>query len=335
MKIIKLALLAVALGLGVAAAALFTLRQQAVQPASPISVDIPLGTGTRRMAELLSKNGVVASPWHFLAARALRPRVKLQAGLYDFSESATAAQVLDRIVRGDVHFEEITIPEGSNIWDISGITAQLGWFTAEDFLNAARDPALVAELLPEVRPAPASFEGYLFPSTYRLAKNETPRQIIAKMTGEFRRVWSRLEARLPVNEAVTLASLVEKETGVAGERPIVASVYRNRLDRGMLLGCDPTVIYAALLDGRYRGVIHQSDLESEHPYNTYQHPGLPPGPIASPGEASLRAALNPADTKFLFFVAKGDGSGGHNFTANAAEHGRAVARYRAALAAAK
>ena len=339
MKTIKIALAAAVLLVAVAAAALFTLPRTTVKPPAPISVEIPRGIGSRGMAQLLAAKGVIASPWHFLAARVLRPGLRLQAGLYDFSKEASAAEVLDRIARGDVHFDELTVPEGANIWEVSELAAKLGWFSADDFLTVARDPALIAELLPDVRPAPASFEGYLFPSTYRLSNHSAPRQIITQMLGEFHRVWSKLQAenltKLPIPEAVTLASLVEKETGLADERTIVASVYRNRLDSHMLLGCDPTTIYAALLDGRYRGTIHRSDLDSDNPYNTYKHAGLPPGPIANPGEASLRAALQPANTKFLYFVARGDGSGGHTFTANAAQHNRAVAQYRQAVAANK
>ncbi len=340
MKAAKLAVAIVLLALVGGAIAALSLPGTVVKPASLISIDIPRGTGTRGMAELLARQGVIASPWHFLAARALRPGVRLQAGLYDFSQPASAAQVLDRIARGDVHYDELIVPEGSNIWDVAMLAADLGFFSADDFLAAVRDPAIVAEALPDVHPPPPSLEGYLFPSTYRISKKVTPRQIVLQMTGEFHKVWSRLNtglpnAKVPMQEAVTLASLVEKETGVAEERPIVASVYRNRLDMGMMLGCDPTTIYAAMLDGRYKGVIHRSDLDSQNPYNTYQHPGLPPGPIANPGEASLRAALQPAETKFLFFVAKGDGSGSHNFSANAAQHSRAVAIYRHAVASAK
>jgi UPF0755 protein len=152
------------------------------------------------------------------------------------------------------------------------------------------------------------------------------------MTGQFRKHWRELQtshpATGPVNDAVTLASLVEKETAVASERPIVASVYENRLRKGMALDCDPTTIYAALLEQRYHGVIYRSDLNSENSYNTYKHAGLPPGPIASPGLASLQAALAPAQTGYFYFVAKPDGSGGHQFSATIEEHNLAVQKYR-------
>jgi UPF0755 protein len=331
MKLVKIAFALMVFVVG-AAAVLFTLPGQRMKPASAVSVEIPRGTGTRGMAELLAAKGVVASPWHFLAARVLRSGARLQAGLYDFSEEASAADVFDRIVRGDVHFDTITIPEGKNIWDVSELAGKLGWFTAEEFLMAVRDPALIAQVIPEINPTPDSLEGYLFPSTYKIVPNATPRQIITQMVGEFHRVWNSLDAKLPVEEAVILASLVETEARRPDERPTVASVYRNRIDGGMLLGCDPTVVYAALLENKYRGKIYRSDLDRESPYNTYKVRGMPPGPIANPGEASLRAALHPADTKFLYFVAKADGSGGHNFTTNAGDHNRAVAQYRHAVA---
>jgi len=151
------------------------------------------------------------------------------------------------------------------------------------------------------------------------------------MTGLFRKKWQEIAPpanTTPVNDTVTLASLVEKETAVPDERPMVASVYANRLRIGMALDCDPTTIYAALLDQRYRGVIHKSDLASANSYNTYQHTGLPPGPIANPGIASLKAALAPASSDYLYFVARPDGSGGHHFSTTIGEHDRAVAEYR-------
>ncbi|MBC8165010.1 MAG: endolytic transglycosylase MltG, partial [Bryobacteraceae bacterium] len=160
-------------------------------------------------------------------------------------------------------------------------------------------------------------------------KRTSVRQICREMTSQFRKVWTQIGgSKADVNRAVTLASLVEKETAVPSERPAVASVYANRLELGMKLDCDPTVIYAALLEGRYRGTIYRSDLDNPHPYNTYRNPGLPPGPIANPGTESLRAALHPAETKYLFFVAKPDGSGGHSFSENLTSHNAAVRAFR-------
>jgi UPF0755 protein len=290
-------------------------------------VDIPHGTATGGMATQLQTAGVIQYRWQFLLARVLRPSARLQAGEYRFDHAASVWRVFDRIVRGDVFYYELTIPEGSNIFDIAGIVAQLGFLKSADFLRAARDPALIRDIAPHA----TTLEGYLFPSTYRLTRPTTAPQLCRMMTELFRRRWQDLKKppdTPPVHDVVTLASLVEKETSLADERPKVASVYKNRLQLGMRLGCDPTTIYAALLDGRYRGVIHQSDLDSVNPYNTYQHVGLPPGPIASPGVASLQAALFPAETEYLYFVARPDGSGGHHFSKNAAEHDRAVQEYR-------
>jgi UPF0755 protein len=198
---------------------------------------------------------------------------------------------------------------------------------AADFLKAASDPALIRDLDAK---AP-SLEGFLFPSTYRLAHTTTAHELAREMTDQFRKLWRRLAAgkQPDVHRVVTLASLVEKETGFAPERALVAGVFTNRLDRGMKLDCDPTTIYAALLENRFRRVIHKSDLASQNPYNTYQHAGLPPGPIANPGADALQAALAPAQTDALYFVAK-PGGGGHNFSSTLAAHDRATQAYRKA-----
>ena len=289
-------------------------------------VDIPKGTGTRQIAALLAEKGVVSSPLLFLAARALQPATRLQAGEYAFSKPASIWTIFDRLARGDVRLVELRVPEGSNLFDIAEAVQELGMGSQEAFRAAASDPTPIRDLDPEA----TSLEGYLFPSTYRLARKTTPAQICRLMTDQFRAVWKKLDGRGNPHETVTLASLVEKETGVKEERPIVAGVYRNRLQRGIKLDCDPTTIYAALLENRYRGKIYRSDLDNLHPYNTYRHAGLPPGPIANPGEASLRAALMPAATEHLFFVAKADHSGGHIFSGTMHEHSRAVAEYRKA-----
>ena len=290
-------------------------------------IEIPKGTGTRQIASLLAEKGVISSPVLFLAARALRPGTRLQAGEYAFSKPASVWTIFGRLARGDVRLYELRIPEGSNLFDIAEEVERIGMASKEAFRAAASDPSLIRDIDPDA----TSLEGYLFPSTYRLTRHTTAAQICRLMTAQFRAVWKRLEP-MGVNprEIVTLASLVEKETGVKDERPLVAGVYRNRLELGIKLECDPTTIYAALLDNRYRGKIYRSDLDNQHPYNTYQHNGLPPGPIANPGEASLRAALTPAQTSHLFFVAKPDHSGAHNFSETIHDHSRAVAEYRRA-----
>jgi len=289
-----------------------------------VFVDIDKGTGTLGIAGLLEDAGVIRWRWQFLAARALRPRARLQAGEYQFSAPATVLEVFGRLVRGDVFYYELTVPEGNSVFEIAGRVAALGIIPAEDFLAAASDPAPIRDLAP----AAPSLEGYLFPSTYRLTRHTTAAQLCRRMTERFREVWRELGAKAGVHERVTLASLVEKETAIARERPLVASVFRNRLRAGMSLDCDPTTIYAALLEGRYRGTIHQSDLANRNRYNTYQHAGLPPGPIANPGRASLEAALEPAETSYLYFVAEPGPSGAHRFSSTLAEHRNAVSRYR-------
>lgn len=312
-----------------AAAVLYVSLAQAYKGFSnDVILEFPKGTSTSGMAGELANAGIIRYRWQFLLARAMRPGKRLQAGEYRFQNAASVWTVYDRIARGDVFFYEVTVPEGSNLWDIAQIVNQLGFVKGADFLKLARDPSIIRDIAPS---AP-SLEGYLFPSTYRVTRSTTAEQLCRMMTDLFRKKWNEAQSESgvhqAVNDVVTLASLVEKETAVPSERPIVASVYANRLQDGMPLDCDPTTIYAALLDNRFRGTIYKSDLASTNPYNTYQHAGLPPGPIASPGAASLKAALKPAMTHFLYFVAKPDGSGGHNFAATLAEHLENVARYR-------
>lgn len=299
-------------------------------PSRQVFVDIPSGTSTRRIAQMLTDAGVIRSEWAFLAARAISPTASLQAGEYGFDRPATVWDVFRKIARGEVFYHEVVVPEGSNMFDIGAALAALGIMDADAFVKIARSPALIRDLAPES----PSLEGYLFPATYRVTRRSTPKQVAQEMTNRFRRAWRELNAPAgtDIHRMVTLASLVEKESAVAGERPDIAAVYANRLRIGMKLDCDPTVIYAALLDGRYRGTIYRSDLDNPHPYNTYRNVGLPPGPIANPGMGALKAALNPADNGYLFFVAKPGGSGAHQFSATLAEHNNAVQAYRSAAA---
>ena len=287
-------------------------------------VDIPHGTSTRGIAELLADAGIVRSRWDFMAARLLAPGRVLQAGEYEFTGSATPFEVYSRIAHGDVFYYELIVPEGKNMFDIAASAEQLGLFSSAQFLAAAHDPSLIRDLDPK---AP-TLEGYLFPKTYKLSRHTTPERLCRIMTASFREAWQSLGTDAGVHDTVTLASLVEKEGKLAEERPRIAAVFENRLRIGMKLDCDPTTIYAALLNDRYRGVIHRSDLDSEDPYNTYRHAGLPPGPIANPGLASIRAVLSPANSEALYFVLRPDGSGGHQFSSNIAEHEAATGRYR-------
>lgn len=289
-----------------------------------VFVDVAKRTTTRDLAKQLAEAGVIQSPWQLLLAKILHPKAKLQAGEYRFAGASSALQVFSRIARGDIFFYEFTVPEGSNMFDIAAAISQLEFIHSDDFLLAAADSSSIRDIDPK---AP-SLEGYLFPSTYRLTRRTTAKQLCHMMTTQFRKQWHALGAKdVSVHDTVTLASLVEKEAGSAAERPTVASVFHNRLKKGMTLDCDPTTIYAAMLEKRFRGKIYRSDLQSENAYNTYRHAGLPPGPITNPGLASLKAALAPADTQYLYFVAKRDGSGS-TFARTLQEHNRNVIAYR-------
>ncbi len=292
-----------------------------------VFVEVERGMSTEEIAALLADRGVIAHRWHFRLLRYLRPGAVLQAGEYRFSKAASVLDVFDRIRRGDIYFVTISVPEGANIFEIASILGRSDLRQTADFLQHAKDPTLIKDIAPE---AP-SLEGYLFPSTYQFLRRTTSAEICKRLTDEFRSRWKSLGSPKDVHRLVTIASLVEKETSIDSERDDVSSVYWNRITEGMRLDCDPTVIYAALLEGRYRGTIYLSDLQRDHPYNTYRRSGLPPGPIANPGTAALRAAIHPAQTKYLFFVAKGDGSGGHRFSESLSAHTKAVTLYRNAV----
>jgi UPF0755 protein len=290
-------------------------------------VEIEHGMSSRAIAQELTHRGVVRSQWAFLFVRLLHPAARLQAGEYRFGSAVTPWQVFEKIRRGEVFYEDFRVPEGSSLFDIAGLLKGSDTVDAEDFVKAAANPESIRDL----DPLAPSLEGYLFPSTYRVTHSTTAVQLCRMMTAEFRRQWTQLGgvANSPeTHKIVTLASLVEKESAIAAERPLIAGVFSNRLRLNTPLQCDPTTVYAALLENRYRGVIHRSDLASTSPYNTYTHPGLPPGPICNPGTASLKAAMNPASTDYLYFVAKPDGSGAHQFSSTLDEHMKAVLAYR-------
>ncbi len=293
-----------------------------------VFVDFPRGTGTRKMASMLREAGVIRWEWPFLAARALQSSAVLKAGEYRFAQRDTPWHVLHRIAAGDIYFHQLIVPEGSNIFDISQALDRMGLMERGAFAAAARKPELVKQLLDGLAPDAPSLEGYLFPSTYRITRHTSPQGVASQMVHQFRKVWSSLGGNTDVHRTVTIASLVEKESAIPAERPLVASVYENRLEKGMKLDCDPTTIYAAMLEGRWRGAIYRSDLESAQQYNTYRNAGLPPGPIANPGLNALEAALHPAATNYLYFVARPGGAGEHIFNEGLAEHQHAVGQYR-------
>lgn len=317
----------VLLGLAGGGFAVYRLEQPYQDFRGEAFVEIPRGTGTSGIADALARAGVVRSRWDFLLARMANRTGVLQAGEYRFDRAASPVEVVSRIARGDIFYYELVVPEGRNLFDIAAAAENLGLFPAAKFLEAARDPAPVRDLDPQA----TTLEGYLFPDTYKLSRQTTPARLCGLMTGKFREAWGSLHTTAGVHRTVTLASLVEKEGKLADERPRIAAVFENRLRIGMKLDCDPTTVYAALLEQRYRGALHRSDLDSDHAYNTYRHAGLPPGPIANPGLASMRAVLAPSDSDSLYFVARADGSGGHEFSSNIAAHESAVERYRRAV----
>jgi len=299
-------------------------------PAGPTQeklVQLKPGSSAHRIASDLQGAGVIRSQYAFLLWHYLHGRRPLKAGEYAFSHRANMREVYERVARGDIFFHTLVVPEGYNIFDIANAIEEAGLGKHEDFLKVARtDNALIRDLDPQ---APG-LEGYLFPDTYHFTRTQSLHDMAAAMVRRFRQEAREAGLRQNVHEIVTMASIVEKETGAAEERPEVASVFYNRLNKNMVLATDPSVIYAALLNHRYNGVIHQSDLHFDSPYNTYRSAGLPPGPISNPGRASLQAALRPAHTDYLYFVS--DNQGHHRFARTDAEHAVNVQAYRRAVA---
>jgi UPF0755 protein len=293
-------------------------------PGAETFVEIAPGTGTAGIAEALQKGGVVRSAFAFEALKEYK-QGSLKAGEYRFDHPATLSEVYDRIRRGDVYTITVVVPEGFNLFDIANAVAAAKLDTAGDFLAAEKAHT---ELIRQWSPHADSLEGYLFPDTYKFSRRATPVQMLAMMVRRFGQQADRLGLTGGrVARTVTMASLVEREVRVDAERPLVASVFENRLAAGMPLQTDPAVQYASLLRGTWRGVIHQSELHSDSAYNTYAHAGLPPGPICNPGLAALRAAIRPARTDYLYFVA--DSRGATRFSKTLAEHAAQVAVYRA------
>jgi UPF0755 protein len=297
-----------------------------------VFIEIPHGTSRWDIAGILRKDDVIRNRLAFELFSLWHIRSPLQAGEYFIDYPATTREVFWQIAQGKVYVHTVTIPEGLTMFDIADELDREGVCSREDFLEAAKNTSLIADLAPNAK----SLEGFLFPSTYEFTHHTTCEQVAKRMVQNFRAVWDSLNADsgglpegLSAEQVVTLASLVERETPRRDERPLVAGVFYNRLKRGGALQCDPTVAYALQLEGHPVKVVHAKDLQIDSPYNTYRNPGLPPGPIANPGEASLRAALAPATTEYMFFVA--NDNGGHFFSKTLAEHNRNVAKYRRLL----
>jgi UPF0755 protein len=294
-------------------------------------VDIPPGIGSEEIVDRLVRAGVIRDRNLALAWLYFSPyRGRLQAGEYAFSAPIPAPEVFARLADGKVRLYTLTIPEGLRADEVADRWEEAGFGDRGEFLEAA------AAALPQVReinPQATTVEGYLFPETYSFPRGTTAASAVRAMVRTFAESLARLEEEIPrsewplgLNDMLILASLIESEVAVADERSLVASVFTNRLARNMRLECDPTVVYALIQDGSYRGRLLRVDLAFDSPYNTYRYPGLPPGAISNPGFDSLRAAVDPADTEYIFFVRTEGGR--HTFSRTLAEHNDAVAAYR-------
>jgi UPF0755 protein len=331
-------------------------------PAGQTFVMLHSGFSTRRIAAELQSAGVIRSENAFLLWHYLHRGRSLKAGEYLFEKSASVVDVHQRLARGDVYFHTVVVPEGFTMFDIARGIESAGLGRAEDFLKVAKsDTALIADLAPSAH----SLEGYLFPDTYEFSRMQTLHEMAAAMVKEFRQVARQIgltpsatgantgtgagaegtspDPHLELNagamdpnqpgkaleRTVILASIVEKETAVPEERPMVASVYSNRLAKRIALDADPSIIYAELLAGTYQGALHHDDMRVDSPYNTYRFPGLPPGPIGNPGKSALEAAMHPAQSDYYYFVA--DAQGHHRFAKTMEEHNQNVDAYRRAM----
>jgi UPF0755 protein len=290
---------------------------------------VPAGESSRAIAGALQRHGVIKDAGLFLIALQVRREAgRLQAGEYRFAGAASLLDVMDRLVAGDVFYRSVTIPEGLTIWETADLLSERGLGDAPGLRRAFAE----AELVGAIDSGASDLEGYLFPETYRFPRNPTPdevaRALVARFLGVFddgRRARAT-ELGLGVREVVTLASVVEKETGLRDERPLIASVFWNRLKQGMPLQSDPTIIYALKRSGGFDGDLRRKHLKLDSPYNTYARPGLPPGPIASPGRDAIDAVLHPSPSGYLYFVSRNDGS--HHFSSSLSEHNEAVRKYQ-------
>jgi peptidoglycan lytic transglycosylase G len=328
----SLLLLLLLLAAGFGAVVIGWLRPYRNYPGSEKFILIARGASSYEIARQLEREGIVSHwAWFLSYIKTVKRSHPLQAGEYHFDVPVSIPQVADKLIRGLIFYHEITVPEGYSLFDILELLELNGFATPETFWAAAARVELISDLAPGLK----NLEGFLFPDTYRLSRGTTPDEIIRQMVERFRHVYAeRFEAvieqnSLSLKEVVTLASLIEKETGLDEERELVSAVFRNRLKRQIPLQCDPTVIYAAKLDGKFRGEIYQSDLDSRSPYNTYRYVGLPPAPIANPGIRAMEAALRPAKVDYLYFVS--NNRGGHVFSVTLDQHNRAVATYRSGV----
>lgn len=297
-------------------------------PGPSVIVEIPHASA-QEVLRILEERGIVrASPFGRFYLLLTGQATGLRAGEYLFEGPMTAPQVFDKLIRGEVYYHKVTIPEGLRSAEIFSTFERSGFGTEEGFREAFLDVGPIAGLDPEA----TDLEGYLYPDTYHLVKGTTAREAVSQMVAHHQALWvpewtdRARQLGLSVRDAVTLASLIEKETSREEERGLVSSVFHNRLRKGMRLQCDPTIIYALAMRNRYRGRITRSDLALDSRYNTYVYSGLPPGPIANPGRQAIRAALYPDETEYLYFVSMNTGR--HTFSTNLRDHSRAVHKYQ-------
>lgn len=316
---------------GIAAAGWFWIQVETPRgsAAQDRIVQIPEGAGVIQISRILEREALITSPWLFqLYVRFAGTAGQLKAGEYRFQGPHSISDLADKLHRGDFYYHRVTIPEGRDMQEIAEIFVAAGFGSIERFSQIFQNDELISGIDPEA----SNLEGYLFPDTYHFLRGTSEQEIVRTMVNRFQQSWTEAEEararelQMTVREVVTLASLIEKETGLPEERPLVSSVFHNRLALNMRLACDPTVIYAVKQVKEYDGVINQSDLALDSPYNTYVYPGLPPGPIANPGKEAIRSALYPEKSDYLFFVSRNDGS--HYFSTSYRDHSRAVQKYQ-------
>ncbi|MEI6209152.1 MAG: endolytic transglycosylase MltG [Desulfuromonadales bacterium] len=304
---------------------LFCLISPPGSGATVLDVSFPSGSGIRKLAGELRSGGVIRSSWHFVLLTRLRGQAHhLKAGEYRFNDGMTPSEILHKVATGDVDYRKFALPEGYSMYQVAELLEQKGYFKSAAFLEKCQDSALIGRL----GLVGQSVEGYLYPATYNLLRGGDEEQLISRMVGQFEKKYADLSiAGVPVaglsrREIVTLASVIEKEAVTPEEKPLISSVFHNRLRIGMPLQSDPTAVYGTRT---FSGKVTRADIQRPSPYNTYLNRGLPPGPIGNPGAGSLQAALSPARTDYLYFVARRDGT--HQFSRTLDEHNRAVRRY--------
>lgn len=289
-----------------------------------LELSFPPGSGIRKLAGELKTGGIIRSSWHFILVTRLRGQAhRLKAGDYRFNNSMTPSRILEKLAAGDVDYRKFSLPEGYSIYQAAELLEQKGYFKKNDFLEKCRDAALIRRLGLNL----TSLEGYLYPATYNLVRNGNEEQLLEQMVAQFEKRYTEALASgaspgMSRHQLVTLASMIEKEAVSSEEKPLISSVFHNRLRIGMPLQSDPTAVYGVRA---FSGKVTKADIEVRSPYNTYQIKGLPPGPIGNPGQEALQAAMHPAQTPYLYFVARKDGT--HQFSRSLEDHNRAVSKF--------